>query len=48
MKNYYQSMYDNVQGIVGISVLEPVLKNDSEKNNEAHGSSTMTKEKKQY
>ncbi len=43
MKNNYQSMYDNIQGIVGIFVLE----HDSEKNYEAQGSSTMVTEKDQ-
>ena len=44
IKNNYQSMYGN---IVGIFVLEPLSENDSEKNYETQGSSTMVTEKDQ-
>ena len=44
MKLNYQSMYDNIQGIIGIFVLEPTSENDSENNYEAEGSSTMAKD----
>ena len=47
MKGIYQSMYANIQGMVGIFVLEPISENDSEKNYEAQGSSTMVTEKDQ-
>ena len=47
MKNNYHSMYDNIRSIVGIFVLEPISENDSEKNYETQGSSTMVTEKDQ-
>ena len=47
MKINYRSVYGNIQGIVGMFVLEPISENDSEKNYEAHGSSTMIKKKDQ-
>ena len=47
MEGNYQSMYGNIQGIVGIFVLEPISKNDSEKNYETQGSSTMVTKKDQ-
>ena len=49
MKSNYYSMYDNAISIVilGIFVLEPISENDSEKNYETQGSSTMVTEKDQ-
>ena len=47
MKNNYHSMYYNIKGSVGIFVLEPISENDSEKNYETQGSSTMVTEKDQ-
>ena len=47
MKGSYQSMYDNIQGMVGIFVLETISEKDSEKNYEEQGSSTMVMEKDQ-
>ena len=47
MKSNYLSMYSNIQGMVSIFVLEPISENDSEKNYETQGSSTMVTEKDQ-
>ena len=47
MKGNYQSVYQNIQGIVGIFILEPTSGKDSEKNYEAQEDSTTVAEKDQ-
>ena len=47
MKGNYQSVYDNIQGIIGIFTLEPTSGKDSEKNYEAQEDSTIVTKKDQ-